>query len=130
MFGKIKIDTADRLWSEYLRKLRGRCEYCGATENLTCSHYHGRKSEGTRYCEINCDVLCISCHMKLEHEKGWTEGTLNGTKIRLPKKYTDWKLKQLGQARYDALLVQSKTYCKKDRKLQVIRIRELLKTLK
>lgn len=128
-FFKTKIDTADRLWSEYLRKLRPACEVCGATTNLTCSHYHGRRKESVRFDEDNCDVLCIKHHMELENEKGWTEGTLSGAKIRLPKKYTQWKLKQLGQSRYDALLLRANRMVKKDRKFQVLRIKQLLKTV-
>jgi hypothetical protein len=62
----------------------------------------------------------------MEHEKGWTTGTVNGKKVELPKKYTEWKMKQLGE-RYDVLLLRANQTVKKDRKMQVLRIKELLK---
>lgn len=129
-WGKIKIDPADKLWSEYLRKLRGACEYCGKTEHLQCSHYHGRRKESVRFDEENCDVFCAGCHQKLENEKGFTVGKWNLHIVRLPKKYTAWKMEQLGVVRYNALTLRANKTVKKDRKIEVIRIKELLKQLK
>lgn len=131
MFGKVKIDAADRLFSEYIRKRDKVCVRCKRSAGLTCSHYWGRKNENTRYDLENADALCISCHLAWEHEKGFTIGTLlvggQSIPVELPKPYTQWKLKQLGQARYDALKLRAHTYKKKDRKFELIRIKQMMK---
>lgn len=127
---KVKRDLADKLWSEYIRKRDKVCKICGTDRNLTCSHYHSRRKESVRYHEWNTDALCISCHMKYEHEKGFTEGIVNGEKISLPKKYTAWKMKQLGENKYNQLLLIANKTHKKDRAMEVIRIKQLLKQTK
>lgn len=130
MFGKIKRDQADKLFSEYIRKRDRRCVLCNSSVNLTCSHYHSRRKESVRFDVDNCDTFCISCHMKMENEKGFTSGKWHGTFVVLPKKYTAWKMEQLGQKRYDALAARAAKRVKKDRKMELIRIKELMKQLK
>lgn len=129
-FFKTKRDLADKLWSEYVRKYHGACQLCGTTRNLTCSHYKGRRHENTRFDLENSDCFCVSCHNKMEHEKGHTTGEINGQKVSLPKLYTKWKMEQLGEKRYNALTLRANKTVKKDRKMQVIRIKELLNQLK
>lgn len=125
MMWRIKIDKADQIFSKYIRLRDGRCVYCGSQNNLTNSHYHSRRKESVRFDTENCDTLCLKCHLILEHEKGWTKGTHNGGKVELPKLYTSFKLRQLGQKRYDALLLRANTFKKKDRKFSYLIAKKL-----
>ena len=63
----------------------------------------------------NVDTLCMGCH------RIW------GSDDR--ESYREFKLKQLGQKRFDSLMIQSNTFHKKDRKMEVIKWREALKEL-
>jgi len=55
---------ADRLFSLEVRK-GGRCEACGATTNLQCSHFISRRYLGVRYVRLNAECLCFRCHKRL-----------------------------------------------------------------
>lgn len=120
---KVKIDNADRLFSEYIRRRDGKCVRCGRTGRpnanghpilgLQASHYHGRRKEATRFDPENVDAVCSGCHQY------WGENR---------EKYTAWKREQLGENGFFLLEIRSKSYHKKDRAMEVIRARELLKT--
>jgi hypothetical protein len=115
-FKSIKRDRADILWSEYLREKVGHCEICYKTEGLELSHFFGRRNESTRFDPENCDILC-NYHHRNFHEN--------------PGDYKDWKLKKMGQKRYDALVIRAKAvYHKKDRNMEVIKIKALMKSQK
>lgn len=117
----IRITTADRLFSLYIRSRDGwKCKRCGRyyeppTNALQCSHYWGRASKGTRFEPDNCDALCYGCHSL------W-EGNKQGA-------YRDFKLKQLGEKRYKSLEIQAATPTKVDEKLVVLGLKKLLKEL-
>ena len=118
----VKIDAADRLFSKYIRLKYGKCQNCGKwgggddrTQGLQASHYHSRKKESVRYDESNVDCFCVSCHREL------------GTNNR--KAYDEYKLKQLGEVEYNKLLIRANTTQKKDRKMALIMVKELMKTL-
>lgn len=128
-FFKVKRDLADKLFSDYIRKRDGSCVLCGSEKNLTCSHYYGRRHESVGFDAENCDTFGIKCHMEYENEKGYTWGIWEGKRIRLPKKYTQWKQNQLGEQAYNLLVIRAAKFKKKDRKMEVMRIKELLKTL-
>lgn len=81
----------------------------------TASHYYGRGREGTRFSTDNLDTLCFGCHQ------------IWGSTDR--EAYREFKLKQLGKKRFDLLTIQSRTYHKKDRAMELIKARELLKTV-
>lgn len=83
------IKKADLEFSKWLREKIGKCEKCGTTEGLTCSHYIGRAEYATRYLEKNCDVLCWSCHKYFEDRKMF--------------EYRDWKINKHGQEEHDKL---------------------------
>ena len=113
---RIKIDKADRVFSEYIRLRDGVCVRCkspvifnekGLPITHQNSHYYGRGAENTRFDMDNCDCLCFSCHI------------IWGSKDR--EDYREFKLKQLGKDRFDLLLLKSKTYHKKDRKMEIIK---------
>jgi hypothetical protein len=63
-------NTADTEFSKWVRDRDGnRCMLCGSTEDLTNSHFHGRKNSMTRYLPENCDCFCWSCHKMMEYQK-------------------------------------------------------------
>lgn len=119
---KIKIDKADQLFSEYIRRRDKKCVKCHrigegkhGIVGLQCSHYFGRGKESTRFDEENADALCFGCHQY------W------GSTDR--EAYRTFKLKQLGQKRFDALTARAYTLVKKDRKLAALYWQERLKEL-
>ena len=123
MFWKrIKLDKADIAFSLYIRtKANWRCEFChrdfsDKKDRLQCSHYFGRGKEATRFDPANVNAFCLICHSRLGH----------GEDRDL---YKAFKIKQLGQEGFDKLLLKANSYHKKDRALELIKIRFLLKSL-
>jgi len=99
---------------------------CGSTVKLNellepisheCSHYWSRGKEGTRFEPDNCDTLCYGCHNL------WGHGDERD-------KYKEFKIKQLGQRRFDTLQLQAFTYCKKDRTMSAIICKAMFKDLR
>lgn len=122
MFYKIKIDKADKIFSEYIRLRDKHCLRCGklgeGTKNingLQCSHFYSRRNESVRFDEENADTLCVGCH----HE--W--GTIDR------ESYREFKLKQLGQKKFDLLLIRARTYQKRDRALAHLYWKQRLKEM-
>lgn len=120
----MKIDAADTAFSHYIRLRDMCCLRCGSQVRLNekglpithhNSHFFGRGNESTRYDPDNCDTLCYGCHVKWEKEDH--------------ESYRDFKKKQLGEKRFNALVLRAHSYCKRDRKLALIKARELLKKL-
>ena len=118
----IKIDKADFVFSQYVRLRDKKCLRCNSPVKLNAkglpvshqaSHYFGRGQESTRFDPKNVDTLCFSCH------------TLWGSRDR--EDYRFFKIKQLGTMGFDLLLFRSKQLIKKDRKLSLIKAKELLK---
>lgn len=94
MFGaKIKIDKNDKLFSIMIRERDGnKCVFCGrSSENYSIqnSHFWCRGHKATRFSTANCDALCFMCHNNNESNK---QGF-----------YRTWKLKQLGEEKYNQL---------------------------
>jgi len=70
----------------------------------------------------------MPCHSEWEHEKGVTKGFVSGVgEVEIPRDYRAWKIKHLGQERFDALVVRAHTTVKKDRFLAKIMIELLIK---
>jgi 5-methylcytosine-specific restriction endonuclease McrA len=118
----IKIDPADKVFSEYVRRRDKRCVCCGrigqgekGIGGLQCSHFWSRGNESTRFDPENCDALCAGCH------KRW------GGDYR--KEYEAFKVKQLGIKRFKALDVKAHSTVKKDRKMALIVAKQLLKEI-
>lgn len=109
----IKIDKADSLFSKWIRtRDKWTCQRCKKKypenwQGLHNSHYWGRSHEGTRFEPDNCDALCYFCHMTWEKDER--------------DAYKAFKIKQLGQKRFDSLDLQAHSYHKKDRKMEVIK---------
>ncbi len=117
MWGKVKLRRADVLYSQYLRKKRKYlCEYCGrffsGGKGLTVSHFYSRRKESVRFDDINCSILCIKDHAWFESHK--TE-------------YEQWLIGGIGQREFDLLALRANSYKKKDDKLQLIVIKQLIK---
>ena len=101
-WGKIKIRQSDKLFREYLLKLRGeRCEYCGKVGRVEVSHFYGRRAESLRHSESNVDLLC-NYHHRYFHEN--------------PAEHSEYKRKKIGEKEFKKLLIAKNTYCKKDEK--------------
>lgn len=119
---KIKIDKADQLFSEYIRRRDGKCVRCGrrgtgekGIVGLQNSHYFGRRNESTRFDSENCDALCLGCHQ------------IWGSNDR--EAYREFKIRQLGERGFKLLLFRSNQYQKKDRKLSCLQAKLLVGTL-
>lgn len=121
----IKLDKADILFSQWVRLRDMKCLRCrnGVKLNLKglpithqASHFYGRGRENTRFEPDNVDTLCMGCH------RIW------GSDDR--EAYRTFKLKQLGQKRFDTLMIQANTYHKRDRKLEVLKWEMALADLK
>lgn len=115
-FGKISIRKSDKLFRQYLLKLRNyTCEATGQKfpdgKGLVVSHFYGRRHENTRYSEINCDLVSIATHNRW-HER--------------PAEYTEWKLKKLGRKEFDKLKLEANIYKKRDDKLVELYFKKLL----
>ena len=99
--GKVKIDINDTVFSRLVRhRANWKCERCTMTKrmgdaSLHASHFIGRGNHRVRYCFDNVDALCYGCHQFFETHKQTF--------------YTEFKIKKIGQERYDALIEQSKT---------------------
>ena len=121
----VKIDQADKYFSYYIRLLQGKCQRCGSLvvinlkTNLpashTVSHYFGRGRESTRFDIENCDTLCMGCH------RIWSSDDREG--------YRAFMIKKLGQRGFDSLMLRANTTKKKDRKMELIRAKLLLKDM-
>lgn len=116
---RISRDRADELFSNYIRERDGwRCQRCHKyyqppTRALHCAHYYGRVEQNTREDPENCLSLCYGCHsyMDSHHEE-----------------FRAFMLKRLGQDRFDALVLRGNTYCKKDRKMALIKVKVLIQS--
>lgn len=121
-FTRIKIDPADKEFSRYIRLRDGECKRCHrkgegpeGINGLQNSHFYGRGKESTRFDPLNCDSMCAGCHQHF---------TSN------PANYAEWKLKQLGMDKYNALSIRAHRYQKKDRAFELLKAKELVKSLK
>jgi len=98
---KIKLwstKTADRHFSLFIRQRDGKCVFPGCTETdikrLQCSHFWSRANSATRYDPDDSDALCYKHHYG-DRIRGW--------EYNKPGAYRDFKIKQLGEKRYEAL---------------------------
>ncbi len=118
-FFKIKLRRSDKLWREYLIKIRPYvCVRCGKSgKQLDVSHFWVRSHESTRFDMENCDFLChIPCHDL------WGHGEER-------KDYEAFKIKQLGQEGFDRLMVRAHSRKKRDDKMDVLYLKAQISTL-
>lgn len=107
--GKIKRDKADELFSYWIRLRDKKCKRCGSKVGFNakglpnthdCSHFKGRGKEGTRFEPLNCDTLCMGCHMYFTSQ---------------PDEHYAWQVQTKGQDTVDKIILAANTYKKKDR---------------
>lgn len=122
---KIRINKADRVFSQYIRLRDGKCLRCSSRVEFNdkrlpvshqASHYFGRNRESTRFDPDNVDTLCYGCH------QFW--GSDNREAYRV------FKVKQLGENGFKVLTVKAEIYKKKDTEMDYIIAKELVKDLK
>jgi hypothetical protein len=108
----IKIDTADKLFSIWIRLRDMQCKRCGSKVKLNekglpvshqNSHFKGRGKEATRFEMHNCDTLCYGCHQYFTSQ---------------PDEHYEWQVEQKGYELVQRMIVQSNGYKKKDRKAE------------
>jgi len=119
--GKVKIDAADKAFSQYIRtRDNWTCQRCNTpyeppTSALHCSHFQGRGKEATRFDPENADALCYGCHQYFTSH---------------PADHYMWQVNKKSQTTVDLLVLRSNGYKKRDRKMELIIWREALKQLK
>lgn len=118
---RTKANLLDSAFSKFIRLRDGLCcQRCGkgytlSDRGLHNSHFIGRGNHQTRYDPENCDALCWGCHQFFETHKATA--------------YRDWKLEQLGEQRFDALIERSRDTKKFDKEAAKAHVAELLKSV-
>lgn len=134
--GKTKRRTTDIHFSKYIRMRDKKCvlgymctpriQYNDRGDidisYLDCSHFHGRRKESTRFDTENADALCKACHNAIHSSFAHVSTKAN-------EAYEKFKLQQLGQQKFDILLLRSNTPGKRDDVMQKIINKELLKEI-
>lgn len=78
-------NTADRMFSLYIRARDGMCVECGTTEGLQCAHGFSRGYLATRWDERNAWALCAGHHVFYTHR---------------PLEWDEWMRKRMGERLY------------------------------
>jgi nitrate/TMAO reductase-like tetraheme cytochrome c subunit len=119
----IKIDKADKVFSQWIRLRDRECRRCHSPVRLNekglpishqASHFKGRRKEATRFEPLNVDTLCGGCHAY------FTEN---------PAEHEAWQVQMKGQKIVDQLILLSNTYKKKDRELEYLYWKQELSTV-
>lgn len=120
---KIRIDSADKAFSHFIRLRDRKCLRCGSFVRFnakglpithSASHFQGRGKENTRFHPDNVCTLCMGCHMYFTAH---------------PAEHYTWQVERLGQAEVDKLVLLSNMYCPKDRQSEAIFWRMQVKKL-
>jgi hypothetical protein len=116
----LKINSLDTLFSKFIRNRdKNTCVRCHrifklGERGLTNSHFYGRGMKSVRYEEDNCDSLCYpGCHLYWQNQNR--------------EEYREFKIRQLGQKRFDLLTLQANSTAKPDYKLLTIYYSKVLK---
>ena len=121
---KIKIDIADKTFSQYVRLRDGKCMRClspvelnekGLPISHNASHYFSRGKENTRFDSENVICLCFPCHQ------------IWGGDGR--EEYKKFMIKWLGEEGFKRLDIRAHSIGKKDRKMAYLIAKELLNSL-
>jgi len=132
---KVRIDSLDRLFSEYIRMLaykdgKAICAKCGGEyydtvrndgtmmpgwRLLQCSHFHGRGCQSVRFDEDNTAAICFGCHLYL------------GSR---PVEHRKFFIERLGQEGFDMLEARKQMSGKPDREAIRLYLKEKIKELR
>jgi hypothetical protein len=119
----ITLDPADKAFSQWVRLRDGECRRCHSPVRFNekrlpvshqASHFQGRRKEATRFEPLNVDTLCGGCHQYFTSNPG---------------EHYLWQVKTKGQGVVDQVILQSNSYKKKDRKLELMYWRQQLKEI-
>ena len=116
----MKRDSLDALFSLFIRRRdhwtcrRCRTVYAPPTKALHCAHIFGRGKLSVRFDPENAVALCYGCHRLLDTH---------------PCNKTDFFIRLLGQAQYDALAVRASLPGKVDRVLVKLALEARIKEL-
>ena len=107
----MRLESADIIFSKIVRaRDKFRCQRCNKFypegKGLQCSHFYGRVNRSTRFDLDNAETLCHGCHRYFDETNR--------------EAYRDFKLKKLGQKKFDALKVRANMSVKKDKELELI----------
>ena len=131
-FTKSKLAQADAIFSDYIRKRDGRCQFpgCHVTEHskLQNSHYIGRGKWSTRFDEDNCIALCWHHHFK-NKILGWEYQKQQAEEHGWDGRYT-LHMKQWLGSRWEPLLARSKEKANRNEVIQAVLDAENLSTPK
>lgn len=97
---KVLIQKMDTLIRDVVRERDDwTCQRCGSKRKTNqVSHFWSRRHISTRWDLDNLDILCGGCHRYWEPDKAG--------------EYRDFKIKQLGQRKYDTLEMKYRTITK------------------
>ena len=100
---------ADKKFREHILARDRVCQRCKKIcSRLEVSHFFPRNNSSTRFDEENCDLLGFSCH--------W--GNAQGWEFKKQSDYRDFKIKQLGQEKYDELVKRSNTLMPREKAIK------------
>ena len=97
---RLKTDINDTVFSRLVRhKADWKCGRCGrsaevGSTGIHASHFIGRANRKVRFDFDNVDALCYGCHQWMETHKG--------------SSYREWKIKKLGEKRFNQLVDRSR----------------------
>lgn len=118
---RIKIRKADKLFSDYIReKANWKCRCClrdfsNNRSSLEASHYFGRRKESVRFDESNVFAICKGCHFKFHQDR---------------EIHKNFVITLIGEHEFARLTIRANTISKRDDKLQIIKIKQLISNLK
>lgn len=112
-FSKPKLWTtkkADAVFSKWIRERDKKCQRCGTTNRLTCSHFWSRKYSSVRFDPENCIALCMPCH--LYHWEKEKQGA-----------YRDYMIDWLGKSEYYLLDAKAHSVVKRSEAIRELMYR-------
>jgi NAD-dependent dihydropyrimidine dehydrogenase PreA subunit len=119
---KITIRSTDKLFSKYIRTrdewVCNRChrQHPVNSGSLHNSHYWSRGKESVRFDPENCIALCYPCHQL------WGHGDER-------EDYKEFMIERLGKKGFKLLDIRAHTIQKRDDKMTMLYIKELIKEL-
>jgi 5-methylcytosine-specific restriction endonuclease McrA len=115
----IRIDKADTVFSKAIRtRDKFKCVRCDREypegKGLQVHHFFGRRYENTRFDPENVISVCFGCH-RFFHEN--------------PLQQVEFFEERLGKTRFDELKLRANMYCKRDRKMALLKAKKYLELM-